>query len=259
MKVPDRLGRVPVDFVRFDSFRKSLLYYLNHSISSPGASGNHRGTCGTFPEEMVLILCMYPCIIYLMASPVPPAPFISGIDLFQNWCSKIWCNVWYFGGYFKSYGNILSQQRSCGMLVFLGGGGGSRLRSRVILATFGVHVGDFKVIWGAKMKLKMILGHLKGSIAPQGASWEPKGAILVDLGFVLGSFGVPNWSHKSVLEHLLGPMAPQGCHFGRFWAHFGDIFEAKIMPTLMTKITVFSRVDVVFRGLQRRSAKQLDM
>ena len=57
------------------------------------------------------------------------------------------------------------------MLVFFGGGGGaSRLRSRVILATFGVHFGDFKVIWGAKMKLKTILRHLMGPMAPQGAS-----------------------------------------------------------------------------------------
>ena len=29
---------------------------------------------------------------------------------------------------------------------FWGGGGASRLRSRVILATFGVHFGDFRII-----------------------------------------------------------------------------------------------------------------
>ena len=100
----------------------------------------------------------------------------------------------------------------------------SRLRSRVILATFGVHSGDFRVLWGAKMKLKSILRHLMGPMAPQGASLEPKGAILVDFGFVLGSFGVPNWNQKSVLEHLVGPMAPPRVPFWRilvsFWDHF---------------------------------------
>ena len=70
-----------------------------------------------------------------------------------------------------------------------------------------------------------------------------------------------------------GPLGAQGCHFGRVWGHVGDIFEAKIMPTSMTKFVFFSRADFgvfrgacvcvsffdVFRGLQRRIAKNLDM
>ena len=92
------------------------------------------------------------------------------------------------------------------------------------------------------MKLKTILRHLMGPMAPQGASWEPKGAILDDVGFVLGSFGVPNWSQKSVLEHLVGPMAPpRGPKgplgsprvpfwriLGSFWGHFWSQNHAKI-------------------------------
>ena len=57
---------------------------------------------------------------------------------------------------------------------------------------------------------------------------------------------------KSVLRHLVGPMAAprgplgaQGCHFGRFWGHFGVIFEAKITPKSMTKNVFFSIVDFV--------------
>ena len=74
-------------------------------------------------------------------------------------------------------------------------------------------------------------------MAPQGASWEPRGAILED---------------------------------------FGVIFEAKIMPQLVTKFVVFREwilldlgvfrgaffvqiFDVFFRGLQRRIAKYLDI
>ena len=54
--------------------------------------------------------------------------------------------------------------------LFFCGGGVSRLRSWVILATFGIHSGDFRVIWDAKMKLTSILRHLMGPMAPQGAS-----------------------------------------------------------------------------------------
>ena len=89
--------------------------------------------------------------------------------------------------------------------MFFLGGWGSRLRGRVILATFGVHFGDFRVIWGAKMKLKTILRCL--------VIWDAK------------------LEPKSVLRHLVGPMAPsrgplgaQGCHFGGFGGHFEIIF-----------------------------------
>ena len=62
------------------------------------------------------------------------------------------------------------------------------------------------------MEPKIGLGASGGSHGspkgPQGVPWEPKGAILVDFGIGLGSFGVPNWSHKSVLRHLVGPTAP---------------------------------------------------
>ena len=52
--------------------------------------------------------------------------------------------------------------------MFVCGGGGSRLCIQIIFAPFGVHSGDFKVIWGAKMKLKMNLRHLLGPMAPRG-------------------------------------------------------------------------------------------
>ena len=70
------------------------------------------------------------------------------------------------------------------MLVFLGDGGASCLRSRVILATFGVHFGDFRIIWGAKVKLKTILRHLMGPMAPQGLPERPR----VPFWSILGSF-----------------------------------------------------------------------
>ena len=46
--MPDRSPGVPVDFKIFVLFGPKNHYFspLNHRISTPGASGNHRGTCG---------------------------------------------------------------------------------------------------------------------------------------------------------------------------------------------------------------------
>ena len=45
---PDRSPGVPIDLKIFDFFGPKNRYFspLNHRISTPGASGNHRGTCG---------------------------------------------------------------------------------------------------------------------------------------------------------------------------------------------------------------------
>ena len=140
---------------------------------------------------------------------------------------------------------------------------------------------DFRVIWGAKMKLKSILRHLVGPLAP------PRGFLRAQgwhFGVILG-FRIM-WGAKlklkSVLRHLVGPMAPpgdplraQGRHFGRFGDHFESILEAKIKPKSTPNNLCFSNIDFVrflcvsgcsfaslvgvFWGLQRRIVKLLDM
>ena len=122
---------------------------------------------------------------------------------------------------------------------------------------------------------------------------SPKGAILADLGVIwklcwdnFKPIGMPNWSQKSVLGHLVGPMdSPRGSK-GPHWEPkgailvdvriiFGDSFAVKVMPKSIAKFVAFSSVDfvliccvsgcilvsifAVFRGLQRRIAKNLDM
>ena len=85
-------------------------------------------------------------------------------------------------------------------------------------------------------------------------------------------------AHSSSLDVTARPrgfLRSQGCHFGWCWGHFRAIFEVKVMPTSLPKFVAFSNVEfvgiwcvlgcivvrifVVFRGLQRRIAKNLDM
>ena len=90
---------------------------------------------------------------------------------------------WHFGRCWNHFGTFWDHLANVGVnLVHFG----------VILAHVGVILVHFGVIWGAKLEPKVGLeapggppGSPKGS---QGAPWEPKGAILVDFGVILGSF-----------------------------------------------------------------------
>ena len=81
-------------------------------------------------------------------------------------------------------------------VLFGGEDGGHVCVVGLFLATFGVHSGDFRVIWGAKMKLKSILRHLVGPMAPPRgflrAQGRHFGRFWGYFGFILGTFGVPN-------------------------------------------------------------------
>ena len=87
---------------------------------------------------------------------------------------------------------------------------------------------DFKVIWGTKMKLKSILKHLVGPMAPPRGFLRAQGC---HFGRFWGRFRVI-WGAK--LEPKIGLGAsggphgsPQGCYFGECWVHFGVISKTK--------------------------------
>ena len=97
--------------------------------------------------------------------------------------------------------------------------------------TFWDHFGDFGVIWGAKLEPKVGLeapggppGSPKGS---QGAPWEPKVAILVDFGVILGSFlrskSNQNRCQKSMFFRAC-ILSDFGVFRGAFLRHFFVIF-----------------------------------
>ena len=99
-------------------------------------------------------------------------------------------------------------------VLFLWGDGGHVCVVGLFWRHWASVLDDFRVIWGAKMRLKSILRHLVGSMAPQ-----------------------------------RGFLRAQWCHFGRFGGHFGCILAAKIMPKSVPTKLYFSIISGGFNHL----------
>ena len=192
-----------------------------------------------------------------MASPMPPTPpfdvwrmpFWTTLESFWHILGSVWCMLMSFCQFWRHLGcQSGAKRRSWGTWWAPGspkGYQGALWEPKgAILVDLGVIWGHFGIIWGAKLEPKVGLeapggppGSPKGS---QGASWEPNGAILVDFGVILGSF-------------VKSKSCPSRCHnseFFRMWilSDFGVLRGAYVWRCLS-----------FFRGLQRQTAKTLDM